>query len=46
MGFDGGDAAGAERFLSTFYMTVRSRWPSGERHRTVMQMLRSCGQVP
>ena len=43
--FVGGDVDGveAERFLSTFYMTIRCRWPSGERHRTVMQMLRSFG---
>ena len=41
--FHGGDADEGERFLSAFYMTVRCRWPSGERHRTVMQMLRSCG---
>ena len=29
--------------LSAFYMTDRCRWPSGERHRAVMQMLRSFG---
>ena len=41
--FDGGDADGGERFLSVFYMTFRCRWPPVERHRTVMQMLRSFG---
>ena len=41
--FDGGEADGGERFLSAFCMMVRCRWPSGERHRTVMQMLRSFG---
>ena len=41
--FDGGDVDGGERFLSAFYMTVRCHLPSGERHRTVMQMLRSFG---
>ena len=41
--FDGGGADGGERFLSAFCMTVRCRWPSGKRHRTVMQMLRSFG---
>ena len=34
---------GGGRFLSAFCMMVRCRWPSGERHRTVMQMLRSFG---
>ena len=32
----GGTLMGGERFLSVFYMTVPCRWPSGERHRTVM----------
>ena len=39
----GGALMGGEWFLSAFCMTVRCRWPSGERHRTVMQMLRSFG---
>ena len=39
----GGTLMGGERFLSAFYMTVRCRWPSGERHCTVMQMLRNFG---